>query len=209
MSNKYILTSSTTELLQKPKYFNSFEEMVGYVTSEFRNDLIENDASYKQIMDFDSSIKYTNQWFDINNDETFIKIDHDIKLITAKTSTLSNYGLNFIGEQLPNDNVDKTKKQTYLTVLTTTLTTANYHEFNSNFDNAYKSLINYIQKQYPNICKSIVFPNTVFDVKNTTNSDFYIKINLSEEEFKIGVKSKTGDIYATINNITNELNEIE
>lgn len=102
LSTQYVLTSTNQLGLQQPFYFTKFQDMIDKVISEIRNDLIENDATYKTIIDFDDAIKYDNEWNSKDDFEnTFIKIDHKRQQITAKTSTITNYGLEFFGEFIP------------------------------------------------------------------------------------------------------------
>ena len=102
MSNNFVLTLTTQLGLQPPKYFDTFTGMAESVISEFRSDLIENEATYKNVIDFDESIKLEQQWFDKDfPDDTFITIDKKRQQVTAKTSNVTNYGLEFFGEKIP------------------------------------------------------------------------------------------------------------
>ena len=101
---QYILTSINQVGLQQPSYFTTFQDMIQKVISEFRNDLIENEATYKTIIDFDDAIKHDYEWAAKDDYEnTFIKIDHKRQQIKAKTSDVDNYGLEFFGELIPNE----------------------------------------------------------------------------------------------------------
>lgn len=106
---QYVLTSTNQLGLQRPSYFESFTDMKDHVVSEIRNNLIENEATYKTIVDFDDAIEYDFEWNSkLDFENTFVKIDYKRQQITAKTSTVNNYGLEFFGELIPEKIEDKT-----------------------------------------------------------------------------------------------------
>lgn len=99
--SRYVLTQSNVYGLQDPKYFPTFGALVEAVIQTVRQDLIENDATYKAVVDFDESIATTRSWQDLTADDMFLVINDKKETIRAKTSTLTNYGLELIGELLP------------------------------------------------------------------------------------------------------------
>lgn len=94
---QYVSSHQQNQLgLQQPSYFESFTDMRDHVVSEIEIDLIENDATYKTIVDFDDAIEYDFEWNSkLDFENTFRKIDYKRQQITAKTSTVNNYGLSF------------------------------------------------------------------------------------------------------------------
>lgn len=56
MPKQYVLTSSNQQGLEQPLYFENFSDMNEYVINQIRNDLIDNDETYKTIMDLDKTL---------------------------------------------------------------------------------------------------------------------------------------------------------
>lgn len=103
--NSYVLTSKNAQGLQNPCYFDDFLSMSNFVISSIRKDLIENEATYKEVIDFDETLKIENEWFrDDGLDDTFIKIDNKRQQIKAQTSEINFYGVEYFGEKIPNNN---------------------------------------------------------------------------------------------------------
>ena len=104
MSKNYVLTSSNQQGLEQPLYFEKFSDMYEYVINEIRNNLIDNDETYKTIMDLDTTLYNHYKWEHPDDFEnTYIVIDNERLHVKAKTSSLNYYGLEFIGEKIPND----------------------------------------------------------------------------------------------------------
>lgn len=103
----FVLTSTSPNGLQNPVYFDDFTIMVNHVKEEVRKDLIENEATYLTVIDFDQTLASEYEWFDRKYfDDTFVRIDPERLTVTAKTSQLTNYGLEFFGEKLPTTEKD-------------------------------------------------------------------------------------------------------
>lgn len=102
MTNNYILTSKNTQGLQNPCYFDDFPSMTKFVISSIRKDLIENEATYKEVIDFDETLDVEHEWCrDDGLDDTFIKIDTERQQIKAQTSEFNFYGVQYFGEKIP------------------------------------------------------------------------------------------------------------
>ena len=98
MSKNYVLTSSNQQGLEQPLYFEKFSDMYEYVINEIRNDLIDNDETYKTIMDLDTTLYNHYKWEHPDDFEnTYIVIDNERLHVKAKTSSLNYYVLEFIG----------------------------------------------------------------------------------------------------------------